>query len=340
MAKGVAMFLVFFGHLGTQWFPALSGVLAAIYTFHMPLFFVASGFFFHARSSFGELAKRRARQLLVPYYVFSVLALAKPVAQLVSPSLYQNGGAGLDGVVGSIVTIVLAQGNSGLWFLWSVFVAQLALWCVVRLTRGNTPALLAVLLVFVVGDYAFQGVVWRGMLPFQLGKLFEATAYVGFGHLVGKTFDLHSWQDAGTLIRRVAVMVVATILFLTLNWLQTSNGLVQSVLPLDWLVMFCTTCSAIVAVLMLCTVLPQWGWLQTVGRDSLVFYGVNDLMLKVVKFALFSLAGVSAVNWPLAAQLVGGLGVVVAAMLLSAVVNAVVQRHARWAIGDFGRDFR
>jgi hypothetical protein len=81
----MAMVLVFSGHLGTQWFPRLGGVLQAIYTFHMPLFFVLSGLFFHSRYTFAELAAKRARTLLIPYYVFSVLALAKPMVELFRP---------------------------------------------------------------------------------------------------------------------------------------------------------------------------------------------------------------------------------------------------------------
>lgn len=335
VAKGVAMFLVFFGHLGTQWFPALAGILAGIYTFHMPLFFVASGFFFHARYSFGQLAKKRALMLLVPYYVFSVLALAKPIAQLLSPSLYKDGGVQQGGVLSSILTIILAQGNAGLWFLWAVFTGQLLLWGIVRLVKNNIPVLFAIMLVFIACDFLFQLVSWRNMLPFQLGKIFESTAYMGFGYLLGQTQDLRSWQNRDTALPRALVMFVSAAVFVLFLWLQTSNDVVRSIMPLEWLVKFITTIAAIVAVTMLCTLIPQWRWLQSVGRDSLVFYGVNDFMLKIVKFALFSVAGVNAVSWPLGGQLIGGVVVVVAAMLLSAVVNLVVQRYARWAVGDF-----
>lgn len=337
ITKGVAMFLVFFGHLGTQWFPALAGTLAAIYTFHMPLFFVASGFFFHAQYSFGQLAKKRALMLLVPYYIFSVLALAKPVVQLLSPSLYKSGSGSMGDVLSSILAIFLAQGNAGLWFLWAVFTGQLLLWGIVRLVRNRIPVLLTVMIVFIVLDFLFQLVSWRNLLPFQLGKIFESTAYMGFGYVIGQTQDLRAWQDKRTVVPRSVVMVGAAVLFVLFDWLQASAFFGTLPLPVEWLVKFVTTVSAIAAVLMVCTLLPQWQWLQTVGKDSLVFYGVNDFMLKIVKFAVFSVGGVSAAHWPFVAQLGGGILVAIAAMALSAVVNLVVQRHARWAVGDFSR---
>ena len=335
VTKGVAMFLVFFGHLGVQWFPALDRTLDAIYTFHMPLFFVTSGFFFHARYGFGQLAAKRARMLLVPYYVFSVLALAKPVAQLVSPSLYKEGGNGLEGVVSSILTIVFAQGNSGLWFLWAVFTGQLALWAVVRLVRNRIPVLLVLMVAFVIADFILQLMPWSQMLPFQLGKIFESVSYMGFGYVIGQTQNLRVWQEGDTKGRRAVLMVIAAALFVAFYGVQTTVEAEGVFLPLLWLIKFCTTITAIVTVVLLCTLVPQWGWLQTVGRDSLVFYGVNDFMLKIVKFAVFSIGGVEATHWPLIAQFAGGCTVVAAAMLLAAAVDWMVQRHARWMIGAF-----
>lgn len=238
-------------------------------------------------------------------------------------------------MLSSILTIILAQGNAGLWFLWAVFTGQLLLWGIVRLVKNNIPVLFAVMLVFIVCDFLFQLVSWRNMLPFQLGKIFESTAYMGFGYLLGQTQDLRSWQNRDTALPRALVMFVSAAVFVLFLWLQTSNDVIRSIMPLEWLVKFITTIAAIVAVTMLCTLIPQWRWLQSVGRDSLVFYGVNDFMLKIVKFALFSVAGVNAVSWPLGGQLIGGLFVVAGAMLLSALVNLAVQRYARWAVGDF-----
>ena len=264
-----------------------------------------------------------------------MLALAKPVAQLVSPSLYKEGGSGLEGVVSSILTIVLSQGNSGLWFLWAVFTGQLALWAVVRLVRNRIPVLLVVMVAFVVADFILQLMPWSQMLPFQLGKIFESVSYMGFGYVIGQTQNLRVWQDSATMVRRAVLMGISTVLFVAFYGMQTTAEAEGFFLPLLWVIRFCTTITAILAVVLLCTLMPQWGWLQTVGRDSLVFYGVNDFMLKIVKFAAFSIGGVQATQWPLIAQFAGGSTVVAAAMLLSAVVNWVVQRHARWMIGEF-----
>ena len=66
------MVLVFTGHLGASWFPQLEPLLTAIYTFHMPLFFLLSGLFFKPTVNLLNLIIKRAKTLLIPYYLFGL----------------------------------------------------------------------------------------------------------------------------------------------------------------------------------------------------------------------------------------------------------------------------
>ena len=69
IAKGIGIFLMVMGHSGIPRF-----MHDWIYSFHMPFFFILSGFFFTAgKYAFGELVSRRARTILLPYVVFTVI---------------------------------------------------------------------------------------------------------------------------------------------------------------------------------------------------------------------------------------------------------------------------
>jgi hypothetical protein len=46
---------------------------------------------------------------------------------------------------------------------------------------------------------------------------------------------------------------------------------------------------------MVSTLFQGLGWLRGIGRDSLVFYALNDAALKIVKFMLFKGLSVSVV---------------------------------------------
>lgn len=61
--KGIGILLVIIGHLAHGY-----GVLIPIiYTFHMPLFFIVSGYFYKEKGVI-ELLKRDFRLLIVPYF--------------------------------------------------------------------------------------------------------------------------------------------------------------------------------------------------------------------------------------------------------------------------------
>lgn len=65
--KFIGIFAVAFGHIYQQ-----QDVLGWLYTFHVPLFFIAGGIIFKPREILADI-KRRAFRILVPYALFGVL---------------------------------------------------------------------------------------------------------------------------------------------------------------------------------------------------------------------------------------------------------------------------
>lgn len=70
ISKGSGMLLIMLGHA-----PIPEELKKAIYTFHVPLFFLLSGILFSVQkySSFGSFFKRKFITLVVPYLSFSIL---------------------------------------------------------------------------------------------------------------------------------------------------------------------------------------------------------------------------------------------------------------------------
>lgn len=74
-AKGVGIVVVVAGHIVSS-----LAVVVAIYLWHMPLFFLLSGYLFAPREPAGYL-RQKARHLLVPYLSFLLLLSIVPVLQ-------------------------------------------------------------------------------------------------------------------------------------------------------------------------------------------------------------------------------------------------------------------
>lgn len=72
IAKGIAIILVIVGH-GHCISPL---TLSFIYSFHMPLFFIIAGVFYHGRG-IKESVRMDFRRLMIPYFVFAALAAMK-----------------------------------------------------------------------------------------------------------------------------------------------------------------------------------------------------------------------------------------------------------------------
>lgn len=135
--RGIAIFLMLWGHciqycsLGS--FPVFeNGMFRAIYSFHMPLFMIVSGylfsFSFEKRSLRGLLA-HRAKSMLWPIVGGTVLNNLL----LVIPTLVLSHGQKLALFDGTLVR----GWEYSLWFLWSVLACSLAVGIACK--TGKTP---------------------------------------------------------------------------------------------------------------------------------------------------------------------------------------------------------
>lgn len=129
IAKGLAIFLVVFGHivtgpppLGNDWYIVIR---TALYAFHMPFFIYLSGYIFfytdsanRARGNFGAFVKRRAERLLIPFILFGLLIIAgKHIAQRF---IHVDNVA--ESVLVDFVNLFLWTGGSAAKSVWYVFV--------------------------------------------------------------------------------------------------------------------------------------------------------------------------------------------------------------------------
>ncbi len=124
--KGVAMLLVMLGHSFLQqpfcsldaapWSRWLND---AVYSFHMPLFFVVSGFLYNGgnKKPVAEALRGKATRLLVPYLCVTIVVMS---AKLFSPSGMASAHSLAEGLAGCLKFIFLDCGNR--WFVYVLFI--------------------------------------------------------------------------------------------------------------------------------------------------------------------------------------------------------------------------
>ena len=170
------MFCIIAGHFG------IVSAGRFVFTFHVPLFFLLSGYFLSTKVSFLPFMKQKARQLLVPYYVTGVVLLI--VATVVNHFVWPEIDA-LNNAKSMLGALLYGSGTPHsepfairqiglLWFLWALFFST----GFTRLALKTKCPLLTVCLIAAAG-WASAKVTW---LPFSIqpGAMASFFMYLGF----------------------------------------------------------------------------------------------------------------------------------------------------------------
>ena len=176
IAKGIAMLAIIAGHFG------IASADRLVYTFHVPLFFLVSGYFLSTKGDFLSFMKKKARQLLLPYYAtaFTILILANIIGPMVWPDIdrLQNAvnifGAILYGAGSPHTSPFVIKQIGLLWFLWALFFST----GFVRLALKTKYPFIVVCLVAITGWFGAKAI-WLP-LSIQAGATASFYMYLGF----------------------------------------------------------------------------------------------------------------------------------------------------------------
>lgn len=284
IAKGLGIILVCFGHIRngsgeSVWLPALNPAINAVYLFHMPLFFFLGGFTFSSKRPFTDFLKVKAKTLLIPYYVFSLYFLAKPIAVLLSPSLSSElrTNQSYASNIGEQFYNILING-SGLWFLWAYFVGEVIAYPLSK--KLFTPWKLASCgFALIAASVAFSSCLPLLKLPFCIVMGVEVAGYILLGMACRSSF---------MTIKRVPSLAWCFIMlagFLILAFAVTQIG------PRGWRIA-CSTVAAFPGVaftVFLSITIQKNRMLEHIGRHSLSFYVVNAFTLNIGKIVFFKM---------------------------------------------------
>ena len=134
--KGLGILLVIWGHTTTPFFDE-------IYAFHMPFFFVVSGYFFSRKSSFKNQLSYNIKRIGYPYFLLSVLIY---VYYLLFCFIFK-----LDYNPLGIIKTIPYDGvvSEPLWFLVSLFTISVFYYFVSKIKNGYIQLLLCLILFIV-----------------------------------------------------------------------------------------------------------------------------------------------------------------------------------------------
>ena len=180
IAKGITILLVILGHCLND------GIIRQyIYSFHMPLFYILSGYFFKKQKT-KDLLKKGFKRLVLPYIVTSMVILSAYIfksiikqenvidiaMQWIQAILY---GSGED----RLFLGISIRAIGAIWFLISLFWAQLLFNYFLKINSRCMK--IAFLIFFSLLGFILPNYIW---LPFSIETAFVAILFLYVGYLM------------------------------------------------------------------------------------------------------------------------------------------------------------
>lgn len=300
MAKGFGAVLVLLGHLqGDEFFKLSPYVLPMcewIFSFHMVLFFVVSGMLLYHKNDiekdFGELAKKRFKGIMIPYFWFSAFYISVVVYALIfktvmPATLFVN-----------LWYILSTYGMNVLWFLPALFFGELLFIFIMQKFKDKRVSV-AVIVGLGVAGFVLSYVMTRFSYDTELAKRFHefATALVrplvvSFFILIGyygqklivKLFD----QKNNKLLQIIAGLAL---MFFAALFVKVNHGVDFRSLVFKnvFFYLLCSVLSSFGLVL-ICRGIPTINLIKFFGVNSLIFMGVHNnktVLFYAMNFAMY-----------------------------------------------------
>ena len=150
--KGFAIILVVLGHIS-------SPLSSFIYSFHMPLFFIISGFFLNPINQFKSEIIKFFKRLFKPFFIYLTLGF---VIEFLKRFYLNREQLKFDDLIGALIYMdydsLLGTYAFVLWFLPALFIGKTLVYLILKYSRSLILEILLIAIVFLIG-YNFNFVI-------------------------------------------------------------------------------------------------------------------------------------------------------------------------------------
>ena len=202
IGKGLAIILMVIGHTSIP-----HGLSNFIWAFHMPFFFLVSGWVTHwNKTSFKEFVIRRSKSLLVPFFVYSLIVLS--IYSLIGNNKWHD-------------WLFLGWGGYALWFVPVLYVASIIAKMILMTKKEFLTIVIIIILIVLGAALRYMHI----SLPWTMCSVPYATALI----MIGAKVQCVSFKNNVWLFLISFAITITVSLFWRLD--MASNQIIP-VLPL------------------------------------------------------------------------------------------------------------
>ena len=292
IATGIVILLVVIGHL----VPFNGYVFRLIFSFHMPYFFLKSGYFSKRKVFEGDIIKfveHRIKKLLIPSLVMNCLVLILGIATV--SSFWE-----------AIYFIFVSPNHE--WFVMALFFVQLIAFIYFRVIYYmNDKRMEQVCTIFIVMLIPFlasfsleKGIHDAKYIPFKVGSVLLGLLFFFIGYAMREWFDLNQIKNSWRITKQARfVYVIAICVICALTYNNTYVNVANCYWGRSDMYFILTSVfwSATVVVIAFKLLKKQCckklcSFLEICGRNSLIIYFGQSLLFSVFNKCLFVWTGI------------------------------------------------
>lgn len=274
--RGLAFYTVILGHMSIG-----KSLKTWIYSFHMPLFFMISGLNLNIeriyKTSFRDFALRLAKKMLVPYLWLQMISF---VLRFVVSIIRDKPVTVRDFLIGIFVgnNNIIGAPSNPLYYVLLLFLAQLGLWFVIRLSKANKGIMAAILVGFLVFSLCFQKV----NMPWHINVVPAAMFLIFVGRLLMDCYlavrDKLQTMNKGLYLGLSGALLIAGYILNRYNGRISIHG---NYYGEDFVIFLLCAVASSVGFALIIMLLPQSRMLTFIGANTFFYMGIHKPLLLV-----------------------------------------------------------
>ncbi len=263
-ARGAGILLVLLGH--TTFLPLIPK--GYIYSFHMPLFFVLSGYVFVCKSTFKEFTVKRLKSLVLPYFSFLLVyfvAFTFKCLILHEPEKFDRSITGL--------AIQKTGYTYAIWFFIVLFVTEIIFYVIAKYVTKQY-LLFGIIVLMVAIDVAYFKLIDKS-LPFQLQICFTALPFYAFGYLL-KNIKLIDKMNKLAYVYMFLLAIISVSLFVVKCKFYNPYTSLTSNHYGNFVIFYSLAVSTVLLILLASSKIRELKVINYIGKNSIVIFSLHQ----------------------------------------------------------------
>jgi fucose 4-O-acetylase-like acetyltransferase len=274
--KGLAIFLVVLGHntsfRSTPYNATSTEIINWIYSFHIPLFYMISGFFLKPHENTGsfKFIINKAKRLLIPYLIYGIiLSMILPIKDNLMDFDISNY---FISTIENIQGLFYGNGNHWpIWFLSALFVSHVFIYITINIFKISR-IILVICLLMIVFYFLFWGKI---ILPYEIDLIPIISLFMLFGNFIFMIVKTRISKHSNI---RILVIGIGLIIIGTIAAINNTGVDINSRGYGDFILFIISSVSISTALILIVSTIRKSFVLSVIGRASLMILGIHLLI--------------------------------------------------------------